>query len=116
MKGRRNSVKVGELVSPSVPVSTGVGEGSVLGPLIFLICILEVLIVMELVKERMEEIKLDMVEDVDLHSVQFANDKCNCDRRSPWSLEFVNLIYGLISCPAILMTKSHVNLILSLTP
>ena len=54
MTGRQNSVKVRSHVSKPVPVSTGIGEGSVLGPLIFLICILEVSCVMEIIREKLE--------------------------------------------------------------
>ena len=48
-----------------------------MGPLIFLICILEVTVVMELVRERLEAQRPEMVEDVDLHSIQFADDCTN---------------------------------------
>ena len=42
-------------VSDPVDVSTGVGEGSMLGPFIFLIQIIEVSIVMDIIREIIEE-------------------------------------------------------------
>ena len=77
MKGRKNSVKIGSHVSTPVSVETGVGEGSVLGPLLFLICILEVTIVMDLVRERLQAEQPEMVDDVELHTNQFADDCTN---------------------------------------
>ena len=77
MSGRYNSVKIGQHVSPPVQVRTGVGEGSVLGPLIFIICILEVSVVMELVMERLQNERPDVAEEVELHSSQFADDCTN---------------------------------------
>ena len=73
MSGRINSVKI----QTHVHVSTGVGEGSVPGPLIFLIFILEVSIVMEIVQERLRDERPDIADQVELHSVQFADDCTN---------------------------------------
>ena len=88
MTGRTNSVKVQGYVSPAVQVETGVGEGSVLGPLIFLICILEVSCVMEIVREIMEEKHRDINDDVELHTVQFADDCTNVvGTEDEWQME-----------------------------
>ena len=52
---RQNSVKVLKYVSDPIDVKTGAGEISVLGPIIFLIQILEVSQVMSICKEKLEK-------------------------------------------------------------
>lgn len=69
MQGRKNSVKVGEFVTDPVDVKTGVDEGSVLGPIIFLIQILEVSLVMTIVKEKLQN-QPDLLASTDLKTVQ----------------------------------------------
>lgn len=77
LNGRKNSVKVADYVSDPVDVATGVGEGSVLGPLLFLIQILEVSLVMVIVKELLERDHPHLVEHTELRTVQFADDCTN---------------------------------------
>ena len=51
MTGRWNAVKVNSHVSDLLDVLTGIGEGSVLEPLVFLVCILETSMIVEVIKE-----------------------------------------------------------------
>ena len=51
MTGRWNAVKVNSHVSDLLNVLTGIGEGSVLEPLVFLVCILETSMIVEVIKE-----------------------------------------------------------------
>ena len=57
MRGWKNSVKIGEHMSTLHPYGHGhgVGEDSVFGPLIFLTQILEVSLVMEIVREKSQQ-------------------------------------------------------------
>ena len=77
MTGRSNRVKVNNVTSEPTPVSTGVGEGSVLGPFIFLIQIIEVSEVMEMIKEEVKEDDPILYEMTELATVQFADDCTN---------------------------------------
>ena len=93
MLGRRNSVKIADHVSDPVDVSTGVGEGSVLGPLIFLIQILEVSLVMEIVREKLQLEHPQVERDTDLKTAQFADDCTNViTTRDEWQMETVMTI------------------------
>lgn len=77
MQGRTNSVKVDGYVSDPVEVPTGVGEGSVLGPLIFLIQIIEVTEVMNVIREILEDRDPILSDSTELRTVQFADDCTN---------------------------------------
>ena len=55
MTNMRNACKVQGIISEFLAVNTGIGEGSVLGPLIFLICILETLMMAEEVKSKIND-------------------------------------------------------------
>ena len=71
MTNRRNACKVQGMISEFLAVHTGIGEGSVLGPLIFLICILETSMMANEVKDRMNN---DQEDDVDASTACFADD------------------------------------------
>ena len=78
MTERMNLAKVQLYVSPANLVYMGVGEGSILVPLLFLIGIFEVVLwVMEILWDRLKGEKLDMAIDVELQIVQFADDYKN---------------------------------------
>ena len=89
MSVRTNSVKIKQHVSEPRQVFTGVGEGSVLGPLVFLVLILEVSLVMRLVMRRLEA-ETNIARKVELHSVQFADDCTNVIvTEDEWQMETV---------------------------
>ena len=74
MTGRKNACKIQDKVSDFKEVRTGIGEGSVLGPLVFLVCIIETSMIAELVKEELQRICPRAHLDVDLSTVNFADD------------------------------------------
>ena len=55
-------------------METGIGEGSVLGPLIFLVCIMETSMVAEMVKEALTEEDKEAGEDLMITTCCFADD------------------------------------------
>ena len=90
MSGRTNSVKIKQYVSVPRQVPTGVGEGSVLGPLVFLILILEVTLVQQIVRDRLKSEHEEIARKVELHSVQFADDCTNVIiTEDEWQMEVV---------------------------
>ena len=74
MTNRRNAVKIQTSISTFRPVDTGIGEGSVLGPLVFLVCIMETSMIVDIIKERLEVISPELAADVDLETCCFADD------------------------------------------
>ena len=72
MTNMRNAYKVQGMISDFLAVTTGISEGSVLGNLDFLICILELSIMAEDVKHFMNAEKTD--NDVDTSTVCFLDD------------------------------------------
>ena len=61
-------------VSEFLEVNTGIGEGLVLGPLVFLICILETSMIAEVVKEMLEDDEPEVGLDTQTSTVCFADD------------------------------------------
>ena len=74
MTNRRNACKIQTIVSTFRPVDTGIGEGSVLGPLVFLVCIMETSMVVDIIKERLEVMSPELAADVDMETCCFADD------------------------------------------
>ena len=74
MTGRRNCTKVGGRMSKTVEVPTGIGEGSVLGPLIFLIAILETSAIMKIVKDKVMKEHPGQIDGMEMSTICFADD------------------------------------------
>ena len=70
----RNACKIQGRVSDFKPVDTGIGEGSVLGPLVFLVCIMETSMVVDIIRERLHVVSPELARDVDMDTTCFADD------------------------------------------
>ena len=88
MVGRRNTTRVDNHVTGPRHVSTGIGEGSVLGPLVFLVTVLNVDVVLERTRARV----MTMFPTLERAAL------------SMWLVSFADDISGLISteCPNVL--------------
>ena len=77
MKGRTNRTCVQNHVTKPRHVYTGIGEGSVLGPCTFLICVLDTEVVLQRTRQRVEDMFPELrnnKDDLRLFCVGFADD------------------------------------------
>ena len=84
MHGRTNRTRVDNHVTGPRHVSTGIGEGSVLGPLVFLVTVMNVEVVLERTRARVKKMFPDLEDDqIRLYLVAYADDisgliDCTC--------------------------------------
>ena len=77
MRGRTNRTRVQNHVTGPRHVYTGIGQGSVLGPATFLVCVLDVEVVLKRTRERVEDMFPELrnkKDDLRLFCVGFADD------------------------------------------
>ena len=81
LTGRQSVTKISGTLSKWIQVLTGIGEGSVLGPLIFILTVIEVTMVLVRAKERLQQISIEAdlddgqhKKDVSLSSAEFVDD------------------------------------------
>ena len=70
LNGRRTMCSVGKFTSESIPLFTGVGEGSVVGPLFFITCLADVSVTAIRVVRRL---KLRNI-NVEIYLIEYADD------------------------------------------